>query len=165
MTLRHSHQCCGKPCRSRTVGASGFPASATCIRRPVESVTKAWVTPGSSGISLGCARPDAAGPRGASGVSVTTPLYYIRTTNSPPATCGARAPGASWTATGRVPAGACVIHGPSYGHRTESPRWYGSSWTIRDGPLIRLGSGRASRSRAARPETAHPQCSCRLRWQ
>ena len=79
MTLRHSHQCCGKPCRSRTVGASGLPASATCIRRPVESVTNAWVTPGSSGISVGCARPDAAGPRGASGVSVTTPLHYIRT--------------------------------------------------------------------------------------
>jgi hypothetical protein len=63
MTLRHSHQCCGKPCRRRTVVASGFPASATCIRRPVESVTKAWVTPGSSGISVG-----------ASGVSVTTPF-------------------------------------------------------------------------------------------
>jgi hypothetical protein len=91
MTLRHSHQCCGKPCRSRTGGASGFPASATCIRRPVESVTNAWVTPGSSGISVGCAQPDAAGRRGASGVSVTTPMYYIRTTNSPPATCGARA--------------------------------------------------------------------------
>jgi len=30
-------------------------------------------------VSVGCARPDAAGPRGASGVSVTTPLYYIRT--------------------------------------------------------------------------------------
>ena len=79
MTLRHSHQCSGKPCRSRTVGASGFPASATCIRRPVESVTNSCVTPGSSGISVGCARPDAAGPWGASGVSVTTPLYYIRT--------------------------------------------------------------------------------------
>jgi hypothetical protein len=47
--------------------ASGFPASATCIRRPVESVTKAWVTPGSSGISVG-----------ASGVSVTTPFSYSR---------------------------------------------------------------------------------------
>jgi hypothetical protein len=49
------------------------------IRRPVESVTNAWVMPGSSGISVGCTRPDAAGARGASGVSVTTPLYYIRT--------------------------------------------------------------------------------------
>jgi len=57
--------------------ASGFPASATCIRRPVESVTNAWVTPGSSGISVGCARPDAAGPWGASGVSVTTPFSNI----------------------------------------------------------------------------------------
>lgn len=47
--------------------ASGFPASATCIRRPVESVTKAWVTPGSSGISVG-----------ASGVAVTTPFSNIR---------------------------------------------------------------------------------------
>jgi hypothetical protein len=47
--------------------ASGFPASATCIRRPVESVTKAWVIPGSSGISVG-----------ASGVSVTTPFSNIR---------------------------------------------------------------------------------------
>jgi hypothetical protein len=41
--------------------------------------TNAWVTPGSSGISVGCTRPDAAGPRGALGVSVTTPLYYLRT--------------------------------------------------------------------------------------
>jgi hypothetical protein len=81
--------------------ASGFPASATCIRRPVQSVMNAWVTPGSSGISVGCARPDGVGPRSASGVSVTTPLYYIRT---------------GQFTTRDLRRGPLVHHGPSTGH-------------------------------------------------
>jgi hypothetical protein len=53
-------------------------------------VMNAWVTPGSSGISVG-----------ASGVSVTTPLYYIRT---------------GQFTTRDLRRGPLVHHGPSTGH-------------------------------------------------
>lgn len=59
--------------------ASGFPASATCIRRPVESVTKAWGSP-----------PEAPASRSArQEYRSRHPSPTFAAANSPPATGGA----------------------------------------------------------------------------
>jgi len=55
------------------------PASATCISKPVGSVTNEWVTPASSGRSVGYGRSDSAGTPLAPGVLVTALLYCVHT--------------------------------------------------------------------------------------